>query len=1110
MALSKIVKCYEGVKKAVNRYIEDYAEQKKVIPSTVDISSVDEKADNIGTNISVTPVSSINPESTKFDNSPPSKLNISYVLRDTSTLSALDGVDIAQTVFGNKVNPEPFNYDLYQDGNYQGIKAIPRKNNINPYGFDTVAVVELNSKNIAFEVVSNNLIAPSPSFVYSDASIENQNIIKASIVFPNTINALKVSQNKSEKSIESPDVSINGPFSMLPENDKELVSGDRRFLNSILSLSIYTGNDGWTSHINKKLLEGQEYAPNDVLLDNFLFSDNESLNGLDRIVAAYYATTFMPAQILPNGKFEGHMGDKQELRDFEFKDGVYRSNDNICAASSMVSKNEDGTYTLHMTYRGTDNDSRTSGKLSNIESKFKSVRFFNNIVRFGRYVATAYSDMGKHHENFEPFEKACLEFASNPDNKISKIEVSGHSLGGAMVQRFLKSDTLLNSKFKDKTQGMTWGAPQTNANIVGKSLVFMKRVVGVGIEGVKDTINQSYIEYLNASKTNILDKDKNKTKSAVEKTLSVPLVFSNLVLNTVVNFIPNVAKFTKNVTGAFCGLIKKSVKATVESYKSYENEAQKILNQRRSGRELLRLVDGLSNEKFRNTIVDAVHFGPDVVVSLSKAIPNFSKPMFKKLKAIWSDLDAIELPESKLRQFFHKRDPIPVTTNLLSSDVGKKVNLTNYVDNHPVWQQAINGPGGFFKRRELDDKIKNPEKYKTEHKEHNLVFGAIKSVGIAASKLIETLTVGNHNMKKYMINTMMEDSFFRRTNINSNNSRFKQPSATDKAWLDNTKNIMKFEMLLQSTCLEDIIYNQAKLGSKDRDHKGIISRPIGKLYDFEFEHKDLTRKPTDIRLEINKTINICKNLYGATNPSLSDNFGKATDFSTFYNMSAKNLDIRPQRNKFEKIHDKAEETLAETRKGYIVNNLKTISKQLKSKGKIEEELFDKFRASVRIAANSLDSKTIGALIKDVLRKDGIDNEKILSVQVDASVVAKIRNLEIKREKNLMESLGEISKDFKEGNNPLLSAERLNKFKDCAEKYSMSFGGNALEETILKTLSQESVAMDKIEKFTAIAKDVKSKETVQDMISSTNLVLNGELIEKKKRRAAFLKLKSLSH
>lgn len=1090
MTLSKIIKCYKGVKKAVNRYIEEYAEQKNVIASRVDVSSVEDNYNNVEKNISAAPA----------------KLNISYVLRDTSTF---DGIDISETVFGSKANPEPFNYDLYQEGKYQGVKAIPSDYKSNPYGFNTVAVIELNSKAVAFEVVSNNLIAPAPNFIYSDASVENQNIVKTSIVFSNTLNSLKTPEDKPQT--EAPAVSVNGPFSMLPENDKELVSGDRRFLNSILSLSIYTGNDDWTKHINKKLLEGQKYTPNDILLDNELFSNNKELSDLDRIVASYYATTFMPAQILPNGKFEGNMGKKQELGDFEFNDGVYRSNGNMCAASSMVSKNEDGTYTLHMTYRGTDNESRTNGKLSDFEKKSKLLKAFNGIVRFARYAVTAYSDMGKHHENFEPFEKACLEFASNPDNKISKIEVSGHSLGGAMVQRFLKSDTLLNSEFKDKTQGMTWGAPQTNANIVGKGLVFMKRVVGAGLEGIKETVNQSYIEYLNASKAKILDKEKSKAKEVVEKTLSVPLIFSNLVINTVVNFVPNVSKFTKNVAGAVCGLVKNSAKATVESYNAYENEAQKNLNQRRTNREFMRVVDGLSNEKFRKIVVDAVHFGPDVVISLSKALPNFAKPMFTKIRAIWNDLEAIELPESKLRQFFHKRDLIPITTNLLSSDVGKKVNLTNYVDNHPVWQQAINGPGGWLQRIKTDDKIRNPEKYKSKHKEHNLLFGAIKSVGIAASNLIETLGVGNHNMKKYMINTMMEDSFLRRTNINSNNPRFKQPSPTDKAWLDNTKNITKFEMLLQTTGLEDIIYNQAVLGVREneRKHNGIISRPIGKFYDFEIDHKDPTRKPSQLRVEITKTLAICKDLYGDTNPSLSDDFGNPPDFSTFYNMSAKNLDIRPQRNKYEKINDMAEKTLAETRKGYLVNNLKTISKQLNSKGKIEEALFDKFRASVRMAADSFDSKEIGGFVKDILHKEGIGNEKILSIKVDAIVISKIKHLETDREKKLMESLDEISKEFKEGRNPLLSASVLNKFKDCAEKYSMSFKDNELEKTIEKVLSQGFVSKDKIEKFKSIAQEVKSSENIQDIIDSSNLVLNGELIEKKKSKMRVLKLSSLS-
>ena len=109
----------------------------------------------------------------------------------------------------------------------------------------------------------------------------------------------------------------------------------------------------------------------------------------------------------------------------------------------------------------------------------------------------------------------------------------------------------------------------------------------------------------------------------------------------------------------------------------------------------------------------------------------------------------------------------------------------------------------------------------------------------------------------------------------------------------------------------------------------------------------------------------------------------------------------------------------------------------------------------------------------------------------------------------MESLDEISKEFKEGRNPLLSASVLNKFKDCAEKYSMSFKDNELEKTIEKVLSQGFVSKDKIEKFKSIGQEVKSSENIQDIIDSSNLVLNGELIEKKKSKMRVLKLSSLS-
>lgn len=120
---------------------------------------------------------------------------------------------------------------------------------------------------------------------------------------------------------------------------------------------------------------------------------------------------------------------------FESNNGDYQALNNLARAIIVRSKNPDDTYTLHLSFRGTDTDART----------------------FKNFVTDAYLDMSAYYEAFKPLEESLLSYVQDKGNKISKINISGHSLGGSMVSEFLKSKEVQNCNIP--MEGFTYGAP---------------------------------------------------------------------------------------------------------------------------------------------------------------------------------------------------------------------------------------------------------------------------------------------------------------------------------------------------------------------------------------------------------------------------------------------------------------------------------------------------------------------------------------------------------------------------------------------------------------------------------------------------------------------------
>lgn len=117
------------------------------------------------------------------------------------------------------------------------------------------------------------------------------------------------------------------------------------------------------------------------------------------------------------------------------KEGCYLAQDGL--ASAWITKQPDadhpGKFKLNVAFRGTE--------FSDLPS----------------YLLHAYFNMSWHYAQFRPLTRAVVAFAENPDNNISGISATGHSLGGAMVQEFLRDYP--EGSTQVPIEGHTFGSP---------------------------------------------------------------------------------------------------------------------------------------------------------------------------------------------------------------------------------------------------------------------------------------------------------------------------------------------------------------------------------------------------------------------------------------------------------------------------------------------------------------------------------------------------------------------------------------------------------------------------------------------------------------------------
>ena len=224
----------------------------------------------------------------------------------------------------------------------------------------------------------------------------------------------------------------------------ELLNFDKSFINSVLSYSVYSDRQ-WAVDFNEEFSfkEKQQEFLEQAGLNNY---NNIDLKKTYEVFLSLFSRETFEKVNLAIPKQGTASGYKDSDFNFTYENGNYVAHNNIAKASVFRSKNSDGTYSLHLTFRGTD----------------------QNVKKLSDYISQAYLDMEDYYNLFKPLEKAVLEYAKDPKNKISEIQVSGHSLGGAMVQAFFNSEEVKKENLN--LTGYTYGAPGAVKNLLKKQL----------------------------------------------------------------------------------------------------------------------------------------------------------------------------------------------------------------------------------------------------------------------------------------------------------------------------------------------------------------------------------------------------------------------------------------------------------------------------------------------------------------------------------------------------------------------------------------------------------------------------------------------------------------
>lgn len=200
----------------------------------------------------------------------------------------------------------------------------------------------------------------------------------------------------------------------------ELVQIDKAFLNSMLSYGVYKANRWLQPHSIQQVPEQPTFR-----------------KSYERILKRFNAKVFKPIILdLPSS---GELENKFYKTKFISQLGYYSAWEDLAGAVVFESQ-LNNKKALHIAFRGTDVNSH----------KLKD------------FVSYAYFDLQEFYQSFKPFEVAVWKYII--ENNIQDVQVSGHSLGGAMVQEFFNSKQAKSTSIN--LSGFTYGAPSSTKSSI--------------------------------------------------------------------------------------------------------------------------------------------------------------------------------------------------------------------------------------------------------------------------------------------------------------------------------------------------------------------------------------------------------------------------------------------------------------------------------------------------------------------------------------------------------------------------------------------------------------------------------------------------------------------
>jgi hypothetical protein len=248
---------------------------------------------------------------------------------------------------------------------------------------------------------------------------------------------------------------------------KKVEIADDAFLNSCLAYCVYADNL-WTITEMEKPLEEMTVHVQKALNDK---------SELYNLKMWHFNKNFF--EKIPDYNFSIRAGGSYKsdygfMVNYEYLNGQYSALDDLAHATVLKSRHPSGEgYVLNLSFRGTE------------------------FSRLPAFILKAYPDMSAYYENFKPLEKAIMEYARNPENNIKEIQVSGHSLGGAMVQEFLKNNPAQPND--PVISGFTFGSPGSKKHFLHKMvtmtyhMIVNQKIVWDNEPGSKDNrLNEFY------------------------------------------------------------------------------------------------------------------------------------------------------------------------------------------------------------------------------------------------------------------------------------------------------------------------------------------------------------------------------------------------------------------------------------------------------------------------------------------------------------------------------------------------------------------------------------------------------------------------------------------